>query len=44
VPKGRDRADQPSNPHVIGMSILSESGGFGLVDSEEGLLLLGDLE
>ena len=37
-------ADLVPNLHVIGMSILSESGGFGLFGGEETLLLLGNLE
>jgi hypothetical protein len=37
-------ADPVPDPHVIGMSILSESGGFCLFGSEEALLPPGDLE
>ena len=37
-------ANPVPNLHVLGMSILGESSGFGLFGSEEALLLLGDLE
>ena len=37
-------ADPVPNLHVIGMSFLRKSGGFGLFSSEEALRLFGDLD
>jgi hypothetical protein len=51
---GHRKQGEPVNPtilanpvpdlHVVGMGILSEAGGFGLLRREEALLGLGDLE